>query len=876
MTFEQSTLWKSTLGNTEAEAHSKELAILRDLFLDMRSMTEVLVRNVSSDLSNFTIHDVTHLDALWSVASEIVGNDYIITPTEAFVLGGAFLLHDAGMCVAAYPGGIEEIKKHDYWEDIISRHSKKTDIASIEEINSAVREFLRINHAERAQFLPTTEWITPDNTRYNIIQKPEFRQKFGQFIGEVAASHWWDHEELLRKLDRVIPAPPPFPTEWRIDLLKVACILRVADAAQIDERRAPGFVWAQRHLEPESAKHWLFQNRLTQPERRGDALHYSATAHFAPSEAEAWWLAYDTLRMVDEELRKTDVLIADSRGDEMRFAAKRVANAESASRMMNSISASGWIPVDTAIRISDVTNLIGKLGGEALYGKNGKAALRELVQNAIDATRIKSVLLETPPENTGNITIDIGQDQGKWFLKVSDKGIGMSESTIINSLLSFGESGWKGSYNFLSGKLNSKCIDDVTIGKYGIGFFAVFMVGNEVEIVTRQFDKSFSDTLVLKFSGGLGQRPVLRQAERHERLIDGGTSVKVWLNEHPRSPNGILGTQATSAKTICGKIFPTVDITFNFLENGKLEVIKGGDWRNLEIEDILKKINGISEIPNDVREFVVNARTITNEKGIIVANMFIGREPFRPRIGDDRLYGVVTSRGVSVMKMTSLFGVIEGEVTRASRDTAQSAISAKKIREWATEQATLISNMNLDHERQAEFSSIIRSLGGKTANLKICLSEDGWMSVNELKHYLSRHEEVFVVQDARIAIELRKNKGGKILKGVIGVAAGLPAIVQSSSPQTEFEFFQIEESWMGKFSGRTLEGLVAEIICDEWNLDKETVSEFVNAISNGRNPYDTLMGIISNQEGNIINGTGSLFKRTMKKEDLVKLEERTG
>ncbi|WP_428981592.1 HD domain-containing protein [Nonomuraea composti] len=68
------------------------------------------------------------------------------------------------------------------------------------------------------------------------------RSTFGQLIGKIAASHWWDIERVASEFYTVeIGAPVNCPDEWTVDALKLACLLRLADAAHLDARRAPGF-----------------------------------------------------------------------------------------------------------------------------------------------------------------------------------------------------------------------------------------------------------------------------------------------------------------------------------------------------------------------------------------------------------------------------------------------------------------------------------------------------------------------------------------------------------------------------------------------------------------------------------------------------------
>lgn len=75
-------------------------------------------KEIRKDLPAPTVHDVTHMDALWEVASVVVGEKVSFTPTEAFVLGGAILLHDLAMSVAATEGGMKTIRQDPRWSDL--------------------------------------------------------------------------------------------------------------------------------------------------------------------------------------------------------------------------------------------------------------------------------------------------------------------------------------------------------------------------------------------------------------------------------------------------------------------------------------------------------------------------------------------------------------------------------------------------------------------------------------------------------------------------------------------------------------------------------------------------------------------------------------
>ena len=70
-----------------------------------------------ADMPGYTVHDVTHLDALWETASLVAPPELRLNPPEAFVFGGAVLLHDAGMTLAAYPRGPRGAQDGGTWAD---------------------------------------------------------------------------------------------------------------------------------------------------------------------------------------------------------------------------------------------------------------------------------------------------------------------------------------------------------------------------------------------------------------------------------------------------------------------------------------------------------------------------------------------------------------------------------------------------------------------------------------------------------------------------------------------------------------------------------------------------------------------------------------
>jgi hypothetical protein len=84
-----------------------------------------------------------------------------------------------------------------------------------------------------------------------------------------------------------VPPPSGFPTHWTIDLPKVALLLRTADAANIDERRASGFLFALREpiLPDFSRLHWRFQKKVSLAVARNGELVFGSNSPFSVEEA---------------------------------------------------------------------------------------------------------------------------------------------------------------------------------------------------------------------------------------------------------------------------------------------------------------------------------------------------------------------------------------------------------------------------------------------------------------------------------------------------------------------------------------------------------------------------------------------------------------
>ena len=248
--FENSRLWRMAFGAPVDEKHAAERKALESAYRQFRESVLPLLRQTAIDLPALTVHDETHVDQLWDVASEVCGTGFPINPLEAFLLGGGFLLHDAALSVVAYENSVQGLKQTDEWRDSVARlwgkrgvdkptpqqqQSPPADLS-----NEAIFEVLRLRHSSQASILLDKTWKHPVTGKpILLLENSQLQDDYGKLVGQIAASHHWNIKLVEDTFPTIIPSSANWPREWEIDPLKLACILRCADAAAIDERRAP-------------------------------------------------------------------------------------------------------------------------------------------------------------------------------------------------------------------------------------------------------------------------------------------------------------------------------------------------------------------------------------------------------------------------------------------------------------------------------------------------------------------------------------------------------------------------------------------------------------------------------------------------------------
>ncbi len=154
--------------------------------------------------------------------------------------------------------------------------------------------------------------------------------------------------------------------------------------------------------------------------------------------------------------------------------------------------------------------------------------LRELISNssdALDKLHFESNKGTDIADKDLPLEIKIGFDDKKTTITITDTGIGMTRDELIANIGTIAKSG---SEEFLKQLAENKETINNIIGRFGIGFYSVFMVAKEVVIKTKSFKKD--ESAVEWRSDGLGEYEIADLTEDIKR----GTSIEIFLKEETK------------------------------------------------------------------------------------------------------------------------------------------------------------------------------------------------------------------------------------------------------------------------------------------------------------------------------------------------------
>ncbi|MPT30793.1 MAG: hypothetical protein E2600_03830 [Chryseobacterium sp.] len=507
-----------------------------DIFLAFKRLVSQHVKFICQVFPEYTPHEEEfHLRRLLGLAEEILGHELIerLNAAELLILCLSIFGHDWGMAVsqaekdaiADRPGSSPEEyallnSEHNRFARHLEVFGEKTDKIS----DFTWQEYIRKTHAERSAQRVRKYFKTIDNG-------------IGEAAARVCIGHWLDFKELRDQDD--------YPLNYivkgeRVNLRAVAIYLRLIDLFDITNERTPYAIY-----------------KYTAPQSYRSKMEWSK--HFAINSLAT--VAFQNGRLIQVDGQTNDYKVYAELEDLRTFCVEQLVGCNdllkddpSERYYLNifdikwNVRALGFDPILIKFQF-DRTKMFDVLS-EEIYSGDKYVFIRELVQNSIDAIRIRKEWIEkntgATVSNFGRISIEV-EDAGDDLLTVSikDDGIGMDQYIIENYLSIAGKS-YYGSDEFKQLGLEMD-----PISKFGVGILSCFMVADKVHISTFKDPHIKSDSKVINID-----IPHVDQ------------QFRVSATNHEYEPVGTTVTVYVSKNKIRGKVDedPRIDIT-SYLKN---------------------------------------------------------------------------------------------------------------------------------------------------------------------------------------------------------------------------------------------------------------------------------------------------------------------
>lgn len=455
-------------------------------------------KTVLKHMGEFTLHDGDHLFRVLNLMEKLLPTqtiDKLSSPELMLLILSAFF-HDIGMApeekhvitwkkiwddepeIGAEEQNIFNEFKRFYsarpdQQEIIDRLIHQGKNSQAETIKSyLITEFIRQTHADRAREIIEKDW----NNKI-VYRDADLTVEFAQ----ICYSHNEDALSLLELDKNYLCAESTFAC-----LPLVGVILRLADILDFDAKRTPQVLFSHLYVRhPVSIMEWNKHRAVEAWEISPDLIQFNAKCNHPAIES----AIHEFCNLIDHELSVCNNVIINlnefnyAKGRDILIKFPFKVNREKISTKKNIHNQPIYIYRDTKFNLNK-RQVIDLLMGTKLYG-NPEVALRELLQNSIDACLLRGAL----EKKWGNpyipeIYVKYYNDNDEVILEVEDNGTGMDQYIIDNYYSKVGSSFYK-STDFYNLKSESNA-DFTPTSRFGIGILSCFMVADTLIVDTKR------------------------------------------------------------------------------------------------------------------------------------------------------------------------------------------------------------------------------------------------------------------------------------------------------------------------------------------------------------------------------------------------------
>jgi len=466
--------------------------------------------------------------------------------------------------------------------------------------NLLIGEFIRKHHPRLAHEMALYGVPGTTGTYLDLADLPP---QWRDLVGLIARSHGLPLRTGLEYLKKT----PHFGTFAHRDYKTVHAVylmtlLRVGDYIQIQGDRTSELVFKYKDISSliSRVEHKVHLADITITDATDDPESLQIDAH--PQEVAVFLRLKEWLAGIQQELDSSWAVLGEVYGlqtktklNTLGLTFRRVrSNLDDVAEFAKTVP---YVP--DRIRFDVARAELLKLLIGPLYGDDPSYGVRELMQNSIDAVReYDQFVLDNPQykdvprrEQEADVVVELGpfdEEKGYAVMTISDQGIGMTEATIRDYFLRAGASyrrnpQWKASFEVdNNGVAKSKVLRS---GRFGVGALASFLIGNEIQVITRYA----SDVNGYEFKALLSDESIDIQRNFNAKI---GTQIQVKLGRavydslvndakniyRPNRWDWYCGEYPEVVRKICNVkgVFKKINNRYK-ISSG----YKGRDWRKL-------------------------------------------------------------------------------------------------------------------------------------------------------------------------------------------------------------------------------------------------------------------------------------------------------
>ncbi len=487
------------------------LALIDDAVNYCTQRTKLVVRH----LKEYTLHDEDHLFRVLTLMERLIPKetlDELSVPELMLLILSAFF-HDVGMAP-------DENQVRDwlrFWDDELVENVRSAEEEAFglfvkarpERLNEIsdlkmrgfssnatllqeylIAEYIRSTHAERAMAIIKEDWS--DKIVYRDAN-------LSAELAAICFSHA-DNPVALLELDAALICGP----DIFVCLPFIGVILRMADILDFDAKRTPKVLFSHIGVRnPVSLLEWKKHRQIKSWQITPKRIAFSAQCEHPAIEA----AIHRFCDVIDKELTACSSVLQNitdpSREPFPAFYRISFPASVDRKRIQTKKDISGNLIYryrDCQFRLNH-SQVIDLLMGTSLYG-DPAVAIRELVQNSIDACLVRKAL----EAKWGNfyephISIEFVKQPDGELLKVVDNGIGMDQDVIDKYYSTVGSSYYKSAEFYTLQARNRLTFQPIS--RFGIGILSCFMVASSIQVNTRRLlgAHSSSEPLEIRIEG---------------------------------------------------------------------------------------------------------------------------------------------------------------------------------------------------------------------------------------------------------------------------------------------------------------------------------------------------------------------------------------